>query len=263
MTGDATISAPIPRIRDRSAPGGNQVGSRIEKVIRRGCALVVAAIAAYASYEHQRSFALAGGADPTSARLWPLSVDGLVVLATVGLLNQSRGGRRRARVVVWLAFLTGIVVSLAANVAAAPSLAWQPVLVAGWPPVALLLAVELLAHPHRTPHVASDAVESSPAPAQVDVSRADIGSAAETGSEPNPRSRDRRGAEQAMWDHLQHELAQGRVPTGAELDRAAGTNNYGRRLLRKWRQQGVVPRHPTDQDCAQVTSMPNFDGASS
>ncbi|WP_055489766.1 hypothetical protein [Streptomyces sp. TP-A0356] len=40
----------------------------------------------------------------------------------------------------------GIAVSLAANIAAAPVLAWRPVLVAGWPPVALLLSVELLAH---------------------------------------------------------------------------------------------------------------------
>ncbi|WP_369213161.1 hypothetical protein [Streptomyces flavofungini] len=37
-------------------------------------------------------------------------------------------------------------VALAANIVAAPALAWRPVLVAGWPPVALLLAVELLAH---------------------------------------------------------------------------------------------------------------------
>ncbi|WP_235990387.1 hypothetical protein [Streptomyces ureilyticus] len=35
---------------------------------------------------------------------------------------------------------------MAANIAAAPVLAWKPVLVAGWPPVALLLSVELLAH---------------------------------------------------------------------------------------------------------------------
>ncbi|MFE0099874.1 hypothetical protein [Streptomyces sp. NPDC059009] len=40
---------------------------------------------------------------------------------------------------MWLTFLLGIAVSVAANVAAAPKLAWKPVLVAGWPPVALLL----------------------------------------------------------------------------------------------------------------------------
>jgi hypothetical protein len=48
--------------------------------------------------------------------------------------------------VVRLAFLLGIVVSLVANMAAAPTLAWKLNLVAEWPPVALLLAVELLAH---------------------------------------------------------------------------------------------------------------------
>jgi hypothetical protein len=46
--------------------------------------LVVAEVAAYASYQHQRGYALVGGSDPTGAALWPLSVDGLLVLATVG-----------------------------------------------------------------------------------------------------------------------------------------------------------------------------------
>ncbi|MFF2848866.1 DUF2637 domain-containing protein [Streptomyces sp. NPDC058001] len=118
----------------------------LDAVLRRGCALVVSAVAAYASYVHQRSFAIRGGADQISATLWPLSVDGLLLLATVGLLNGSSHSRGRARFAIWSAFLLGIVVSLAANIAAAPSLAWQPVLVAGWPPVALLLAVELLTH---------------------------------------------------------------------------------------------------------------------
>ncbi|WP_406464743.1 DUF2637 domain-containing protein [Streptomyces sp. NBC_01622] len=103
-------------------------------------------MAAYGSYVHQREFALQGGADAASASLWPLSVDGLLLLATLGLLKPSGSGGRRARYAVWLAFLLGIAVSLAANIAAAPTLAWKPVLVAGWPPVALLLSVELLAH---------------------------------------------------------------------------------------------------------------------
>ncbi|MBC2907892.1 DUF2637 domain-containing protein [Streptomyces cupreus] len=114
--------------------------------IRPLCALVVAGVAAYASYVHQREFALQGGADEVSASLWPLSVDGLLLLATVGLLKQAGPRTRRARGAVWSAFLLGIAVSLAANVAAAPTLEWKPVLVAGWPPVALLLSVELLAH---------------------------------------------------------------------------------------------------------------------
>ncbi|MGP3979637.1 DUF2637 domain-containing protein [Streptomyces sp. KR80] len=118
----------------------------MDVVVRRGCALVVSAVAAYASYRHQRDFALHGGADPMSAALWPLSVDGLLLLATVGLLKPSHRSSRRARYAVWSAFLLGIAVSLAANIAAAPSPAWKPIVVAGWPPIALLLSVELLSH---------------------------------------------------------------------------------------------------------------------
>ncbi|MFE0099807.1 DUF2637 domain-containing protein [Streptomyces sp. NPDC059009] len=115
--------------------------------VRRTGGMVVAGVAAYASYVHQREFARQGGADPVSATLWPLSVDGLLLLATAGLLKRPGGSRgRRTDVMKWLSFLLGIAVSLAANIAAAPELAWRPVLVAGWPPVALLLAVELLAH---------------------------------------------------------------------------------------------------------------------
>ncbi|WP_263974151.1 DUF2637 domain-containing protein [Streptomyces albicerus] len=93
---------------------------------------------------HQRDFARQGGADAVTSALWPLSVDGLLLLATAGLLKPAEGRGRRARYVVWLAFLLGIAVSLAANIAAAATLTWKPVLVAGWPPVALLLSVELL-----------------------------------------------------------------------------------------------------------------------
>lgn len=31
------------------------------------------------------------------------------------------------------------------------------------------------------------------------------------------------------------ERSNGRTPTGAELDRIAGTNNYGRKVLSRWR----------------------------
>jgi uncharacterized protein DUF2637 len=111
----------------------------------RGSAVVVAGVAAYASYEHQRHFALAWGAEAVSAALWPLSVDGLLVLASIRLLEVDSGTRCRVRCSVWAAFLLGVVVSLVANIAAAPVLTWQSVVVAGWPPIALLLAVELLA----------------------------------------------------------------------------------------------------------------------
>lgn len=212
--------------------------------VRRGCALLVAAVAAYASYQHQREFAVHGGADAASAALWPLSVDGLLVLATVGLLKSGRRSSRRVRYAVWAAFGLGILVSLAANIAAAPRLAWQPVLVAGWPPVALLLAVELLAHrsgervPSETDHaktetgtVGGSTAGSSETPAPAPLS---------TGAgRPGARK-----AEDVMWEHFQRERSRGRFPTGAELDRVAGTTDYGRGLLRQWRRTGRIEPAP-------------------
>jgi hypothetical protein len=64
--------------------------------------------------------------------LWPLSIDGLLLLATVGLLKPGRDASRRTRYVAWTAFLLGTAVSAAANIAAPPTLGWQEILVAGW-----------------------------------------------------------------------------------------------------------------------------------
>ena len=240
-----TVETARPRRRDRGL------------WLQRGCALIVAAVAAYGSYQHQREFALHGGADPVSAAMWPLSVDGLLLLATVGLLNSGHQTPRRARLVVWLSFLLGIAVSLAANIAAAPTLAWQSVLVAGWPPVALLLAAELLTH-HPQPR---DQPETQPAAASQQPDHETGTETSETGAETSeqtepavtpppaaakPAKPGKVAAEHIMWEHYSREYARGRTPTGAELDRVAGTNNYGRTVLRRWRQHDRIP--PADPD---------------
>lgn len=41
-------------------------------------------------------------------------------------------------------------------------------------------------------------------------------------------------AEQRMWTYYVTERSNERTPTGAELDRVVGTNNYGRKVLRRW-----------------------------
>jgi hypothetical protein len=219
----------------------------LEVWVRRGCTLIVAAVAAYSSYEHQRDFALRFGADATNAALWPLSVDGLLLLATVGLVKPGHR-TRRMRAAVWSAFLGCIAVSLAANIAAAPTLAWQPVLVAGWPPVALLLAVELLAHRSRSRQPAeTEPAEPETAPVAPAEDRDDE-TATETGQvitlaevSPSTQADNEPSAQDVMWAHFLAEQSRGRTPTGAELDRVAGTNNYGRTVLRQWREQGRIP----------------------
>jgi hypothetical protein len=196
--------------------------------MRRFATMAVAGVAAYASYQHQRDFALAGGADLTTARLWPFSVDGLLVLSTAGLLRDAHRTGRRARTFLWAAFAAGIIVSLAANIATAPSMSWAPILVAGWPPVALLLAVELLGH-RRHQATADDEREperETGAPGEKVITLAESRMSRHT-------------AEEVMWEYYQRTVATGLpAPTGAELDAVASTNNYGRAVLRKWRRSG-------------------------
>jgi hypothetical protein len=52
-----------------------------------------------------------------------------------------------------------------------------------------------------------------------------------------PRRQENPSAEAVMWAHFQTQRKAGHTPSGAELDRVAGTNNYGRdgRLPYEWR----------------------------
>src|SRR5262245_7859673 len=103
--------------------------------------VLVAAVAAVASYEHMRALAAHAG-EGWRSWLLPVSVDGLAVAASMTMLVRRRAGLP-AGGLASIALLLGLGASLAANVAAAePTVAGR--LVAAWPPVALLLAYELL-----------------------------------------------------------------------------------------------------------------------
>jgi hypothetical protein len=67
-------------------------------------ALVVAGIAAVASYSHMRHLAVEYGQTEAIADMLPISVDGMLVVATVAL-----GDGRRYRWSAWLAFWIGVV----------------------------------------------------------------------------------------------------------------------------------------------------------
>jgi Protein of unknown function (DUF2637) len=76
------------------------------------------------------------------AHAFPLSVDGLEIVASLVLLADHRSGRRPGWL-PWAALVIGTAGSLAANVATAgPGLISR--IIAGWPALALLLAVKLL-----------------------------------------------------------------------------------------------------------------------
>ncbi len=207
--------------------------------VQCACTALVALGAAYASYRHGREFALRFGADEATAAIWPLIVDGLLTTATVELwkTGHSRTGGRWA---AWLAFVFGICLSLCANVAAAPELSVFAVAVAACPPLALLLAVELLNRAlkrHRA-ETASETGTETGETGETDEETARVVRLAVVSGESRPPTEPT--AEQRMWAYYATERSKGRTPTGAELDRIAGTNNYGRRLLRRWKQNGHI-----------------------
>jgi hypothetical protein len=121
-------------------PGALHTEPRVARTTTLAVA-AVALVAAIASYDHQRLLAELAGED-WRAWLLPISVDGLILTASRTMLTRQRSGRSPGRL-AWTAMLAGLTASLAANVAAAqPTLVGR--LVAAWPPVALLLAYELL-----------------------------------------------------------------------------------------------------------------------
>jgi len=206
------------------------------------CTTLVALGAAYASYRHGREFALRFGADSSTAAIWPLIVDGLLTTATVELWKPTEGRRGGGRWAAWTAFGFGISLSLCANIGSAPRLTVFSVVVAACPPLALLLAVELLNRAlkrHRRSEQQSGARPSQErGRSDVDVvepPRPIVGPADTEQAVPGE------SAEERMWAFYLEEQAEGRTPPGAELDRVAGTNNYGRRVLRRWRTTGRGP----------------------
>lgn len=104
--------------------------------------LVVAAVAAYVSYWHMHDLALAVGEQWIQAKILPLSVDGMMLAATLTVVERRRE-RATVGVWCWLGLALGLVASTAANIAAAePTVEGR--LVAMWPPLALFVCLELL-----------------------------------------------------------------------------------------------------------------------
>jgi len=139
-----------------AAPGRHDAGQATSPWVRRTttlAVLAVAAVAAIVSYEHMRALAAAAG-EGWRSWLVPVSVDGLMVAASMTALTRRRAGDP-VGALAWAALLLGITASVAANIAAAdPTLVGRAV--ASWPPLALGLSFELLLQqgrhqPQRSP----------------------------------------------------------------------------------------------------------------
>jgi Protein of unknown function (DUF2637) len=116
-----------------------------DRVIRFATAAVVCAVAAFAavvSYSHIYGLGRVHGQDGTAARLLPLSVDGLILAASLVLLHEARNDRDApalARFMLWL----GISATIGANIAYGTGYGLLGALISAWPAVAFIGAVEI------------------------------------------------------------------------------------------------------------------------
>ncbi len=122
--------------------------SRWSRWVTIAAVLLLALIAAVVSYSHMYELALRHGEPEWRAALFPLSVDGMIVGASMTLLSDARNGRKGG-LLPWTLLIIGSAASLAANVAVADPTTWSRIIHA-WPSFALIGAYELLMREFRT-----------------------------------------------------------------------------------------------------------------
>ncbi|WP_327005499.1 DUF2637 domain-containing protein [Dactylosporangium sp. NBC_01737] len=130
------------------------------RLARAASTAAVASIAAWSSWSHMVHVALRFGERPEVAYVLPISVDGMLIVASTVMVDDKRNGGR-VRWSARIAFVAGVAASVAANIAAAEPTAGARI-VAAWPAVALLLVVEMLARARRSD--SAHPLETPPSP---------------------------------------------------------------------------------------------------
>jgi hypothetical protein len=188
--------------------------------------LVLAAAAFTLSYDALHQLALDSRVRPALAWLWPVVIDGTIVVALLTVLAAKRAPARAGY--PWA--LAGLfsLASVAFNIAHAPD---RPVaqLVFAMAPVALVL----------TTHLLMQQVGWRRATPEPTVSGAEQQAGSEAAQPHRPADHHApepavagRGARARVLAAYQAQLAAGQTPTGAGLARAAGVSErYGQRLL--------------------------------
>ena len=119
------------------------------RIARNISTVAVASIAAWSSWSHMVHVALRFGERPEVAYVLPISVDGMLVVASAAMVEDQRAGQH-VRWSARVAFAIGVAASVAANIAAAhPTVGAR--IVAAWPAVALLLVAEMLSRRRTSP----------------------------------------------------------------------------------------------------------------
>jgi hypothetical protein len=114
-----------------------------DRLIRITTALAVAAVAAVISYRHAYELVSSHGEMGLTARLIPFTVDGLILAASMLLLDASRRSQPAPPLAQWC-LGAGIVATVGANLAHGVGHGLIGALVSAWPALALAGSFELL-----------------------------------------------------------------------------------------------------------------------
>ena len=205
------------------------LSERAARALNRGTTsgVIGLAVAGFAmSYDALHSLALTQGVPPALAWMWPLVVDGFIVIASLSVVRAVADGRRAGY--PWLLVLTFSTISVAFNVVhAAPTLVAR--FVAAIPPTALVLSFELLMRQLR------HQLTTNPAP-----SRGSFEPQRSSSAPVPPRLTNdaaRAAGRQSLLDKARHihadQECDGTRLTGKTLAALLGiSDGYARRLLR-------------------------------
>ncbi len=105
--------------------------------------VAVAGVAAYISYWHAVEVVTRHGEQAVRGHLYPVVIDGIIVAASMVVLDAARH-REGAPKLAWSLLLSGIGVTLAANVAFGVTYGLAGALWAAWPALAFVGCYELL-----------------------------------------------------------------------------------------------------------------------
>lgn len=208
------------------------LSERAARVLNRGTTSGVIGLAAAGfamSYDALHSLALTQGVPAPLAWLWPLVVDGFIVVASLSVVRAVADSRRACY--PWLLVLTFSAISVVFNVVhAAPTAVAR--FVAAIPPSALVLSFELLMRQLR------QQLSSNPAPNPQANAPQFAAEPAPAAPQLNTQQLVRTAGRQSMLDKARHIRADqerhGTRVTGKTLAGLLGiSDGYARRLLRE------------------------------
>jgi len=116
---------------------------RLIRVITAGTVVALGAIAAVVSYRHAYQVAATYGETGLTAALTPLTPDGLVLVASLVMLDAARRDAQAPALARW-ALGMGVAATVAVNVLHGLDHGLVGAVVAAWPAVTLVVVVELL-----------------------------------------------------------------------------------------------------------------------